>query len=263
MESPPESISKALGEINQVYRISNQIGRLEYEIQFDLKRGPLFIRIRFAEDFPVSPPTLLVCSKAVHPRIDIFGIISFEEYYNWSENISILIVIDRLYNEFVTNQPVPSNESPFPQFTEYIQRYGHVQDDSDMIKIVTSTVEFKNLLEERDKILHYNLVKAKEILGLKQEYNLIIEDSTEQIAEFHYLTSELQNLNNAIQELDSGFSLSKLQESLKKKENSKKKAAEKTYKQLLTKEIGLGDFISTYKEQAKELKILQMIKDNS
>ena len=263
MDSNIEGFNKALTEINSTYQITRQITELEFEISLPLPIKPFLIRIRFPEDFPKNPPTILSSNIMSHPKIDIFGIIFYKEYYNWSPEVSLMHILRKLCEEFNNKPPVLLTIHPYPNFIEYLSRSKPIQSEKDAQDLIHSTEEFKAFTVKTKKHIEDNIQNAKDCIRMKERYNTLCREASGGLNEQQELVSRLERARRAANNISQQkFSSERIMQSLREKEKQLQNSSGEIYNRFLHKEITLQEFTEQYKNAVKEQKIVQMIKDN-
>jgi Modifier of rudimentary (Mod(r)) protein/Ubiquitin-conjugating enzyme len=256
---------ECINKIKKVFLNPKIISELEIEVDFGLGPGNLGIRIYFTEDYPADPPKLKAASIVSHPKVDLFGIISYDEYENWSPNTDVVDVLMKVYQEFQLNPPIPSNRNQLilPDFKEYKKNFCKpLEDESDFIEFISLIDEYKKALDLKDKLLEQNIKNTYMNIELKKEYNKIYDSLPYQIHKYKILKEKMDKLDKHVEIVKFRYSPEMILARLEEMEIEYQFQAQKIFEKFVKKQISTDQFISEYEIPTKKAKMIQLIKHN-
>ena len=133
-----------------------------------------------------------------------------------------------------------------------------MDDEADILEFIHSLDDIKSRVKQRDELLESNLAKVNENLRKKEEFDRIVEEHQEEIAEIENLTTELGALMKDVESVQKQYSPEKVMEKLKEMETGCSKEASEILKRFMKKEMSLEDFIAEYQIPVKRVKFIQL-----
>lgn len=250
----------AIAQVRTLFNDTKLIKPGEYEIGLSLPLGTLYIRVSISSSFPNHPPKIVVASNVIHPIIGEKQVIEFPEARSWNSGISLLSVIQNIYNSFKSNPPKPAPK--LPNFQQLIQNWNkNLEDEQDLLEFVMSLEEPDRLLKIRDQLLEGNIAKVNENLARKNEYDNMVNQHQGEINEIENLTGQLGNLMKQVEGLNKQYSQEKVLEKLKEMEARYNKEAGDILKRFMKKQIDMDEFVEQYQAPVKRAKFIQIARE--
>ncbi|OMJ85658.1 hypothetical protein SteCoe_13012 [Stentor coeruleus] len=250
----------AIAQVQSVFSDTKSVKQSEYEVGLPLALGLLYVRVYLGSSFPNHPPRIVVASNVIHPLIGEKQIIEYPEANSWSPGISLLSIIQNIYNSFKSNPPKPAPK--LPNFQQLIQNWNKsIEDEQDLLEFVMNLDEPDRLLKIRDQLLEGNLAKVNENLARKNEYDSMVNEHQGEINEIENLTGQLGNLMKQVEVLNKQYSQEKVLEKLKEMEARYNKEAGDILKRFMKKEIDMDEFVEQYQVPVKRAKFIQIARE--